>query len=153
MKVAIAADHLGFELKRLLIAHLQREGFEVHDLGSYLVDPEDDYPDLAEALADTIANGHAARGILICGSGIGACIAANKHPGIRAGLVHDTYSAHQGVEHDQMNVLVLGSHVTGPELAKELAVVFLDAMFSGEERHLRRLRKVRAIESHYLCAA
>lgn len=152
MKVAIAADHAGYELKRLLVAHLQREGFEVHDLGCYILDPDDDYPDFAEALADSVANGHAGRGILVCGSGVGASVAANKHPGIRAGVAHDTYSAHQGVEHDKMNVLVLGSRVLGPELAKELATAFLDADFSGEERHLRRLKKVQAIESHYTSA-
>ena len=153
MKIAIAADHAGFELKGLLIAHLQRHGYEVHDLGSYVLDPSDDYPDFAEALADAVANGHADRGLLLCGSGIGASVAANKHPGIRAGLAHDAYSAHQGVEHDDMNVLVLGARVVGPELAKDLAMAFLEADFTGEERHLRRLRKVQAIENHYLCAA
>jgi ribose 5-phosphate isomerase B len=152
VKIAIAADHAGFELKSLLIAHLQRQGYEVHDLGSYVLDPDDDYPDVAETLADAVANGHADRGILLCGSGIGASVAANKHPGIRAGLAHDAYSAHQGVEHDDMNVLVLGARVIGPEPAKELATAFLEADFTGEERHLRRLRKVHAIENHYLCA-
>jgi ribose 5-phosphate isomerase B len=152
MIIGIAADHAGYELKDYLITHLQQQGVEVLDPGSHVLDPEDDYPDVAEALTESVASGQVGRGILICGSGIGASVAANKHPGIRAGLAHDSYSARQGVEHDDMNVLVLGSRVIGQELAKELATVFLNAVFSGEERHARRLKKVRAIESHYLGA-
>jgi ribose 5-phosphate isomerase B len=148
--VAIAADHAGLDLKRELSDYLRGLGYEIHDLGNHVCDPTDDYPDFSEALAETVAEGRADRGLLVCGSGIGASVAANKVPGVRAGLAHDTYSAHQGVEHDDMNVLVLGSRVVGSALAQELARTFLEARFSGEERHLRRLSKVQAIERHYL---
>jgi len=147
MKVALAADHAGFELKQLLLDHVRSLGHEVEDAGTHSADPVD-YPDFAEAVASKLAAG-ADRGILICGSGVGASVAANKIPGIRAGLCHDEYSAHQGVEHDDMNVLVLGSRVIGEALARELAERFLAAKFSNEERHVRRLAKVAAIEKHY----
>jgi ribose 5-phosphate isomerase B len=110
-----------------------------------------DYPDYAQAVSDAVIAGRAERGVLICGSGVGACVAANKIPGIRAAICHDGYSAHQGVEHDDMNVLVLGSRIIGAELAKDLVRDYLRANFSGEERHVRRLGKVRAIEDHYSC--
>jgi len=145
-KIVIGSDHAGFSLKQVLKSELTRGGqFEVIDVGT---DSEEavDYPEFAERVAEAILTGRAERGILICGSGVGASVAANKIEGIRAGLCHDTYSAHQGVEHDQMNVLVLGSRVIGEALAKELAYAFLAADFSGEERHVRRLVKVRGLE-------
>lgn len=147
LRVALGADHGGFPLKAELLSWLQGQGYEVLDLGAYTLDPADDYPDFSEAVAQAVASGKVQRGILVCGSGVGACIAANKVPGIRACLCHDTYSAHQGVEHDDMNVLCLGARVVGAELARELVTVFLKARFSGEERHHRRLQKVLAIES------
>ncbi len=118
------------------------------DVGTHSLDPVD-YPDYAEAVSMAVLDGKAERGILICGSGVGASVAANKIPGIRAGLCHDTYSAHQGVEHDDMNVLVLGERVLGVEMARELVLAFLGATFSGEERHRRRLEKVKALESRF----
>ena len=145
MTIGIAADHAGFALKQELIPSLRALGHEVEDLGTYRPEPVD-YPDLAARLARAVRAGEAERGILICGSGVGASVAANKVPGIRAGLCHDTYSAHQGVEHDDMNVLVLGARVIGPELARELVRAFLAARFTHEERHERRLGKIRAIE-------
>jgi ribose 5-phosphate isomerase B len=148
MRVAIAADHAGFELKASLIPELARLGHHVLDLGTAGTAPVD-YPDFAEAVGQALGAGRAERGILICGSGVGASVAANKHPGVRAGLCHDAYSAHQGVEHDDMNVLVLGARVIGIALATELVQRFLGATFSGEERHVRRLEKVRAIEARY----
>jgi ribose 5-phosphate isomerase B len=149
MNIVIASDHAGFELKTLL-ARYMREGLghNVIDAGSYNPEPVD-YPDYAEKLSGAILSGEAERGILICGSGVGASVAANKIPGIRAGLCHDTYSAHQGVEHDDMNVLVLGARVVGVELARELVHAYLPAKFSGEERHVRRLAKIHAIETKY----
>lgn len=149
LKVVLGADHGGFALKNKLLSILQN-GYEVLDLGAYTYDPDDDYPDYAEAVSQAVVSGQAERGIIICGSGIGACVAANKVPGIRACLCHDTYSAHQGVEHDDMNVLCLGARVIGLELAKELVVAFLSADFSGEERHRRRLGKVLNIEKKSL---
>jgi ribose 5-phosphate isomerase B len=149
MRIAIAADHAGFPLKVDLIPQLMRLGHQVLDLGTANTDPVD-YPDFAEAVGQAVGAERADRGILICGSGVGASVAANKHPGIRAGLCHDAYSAHQGVEHDDMNVLVLGARVIGPALALELVERFLSARFSGEERHVRRLAKVRAIEARYM---
>ncbi len=145
MKVAIAADHAGFPLKDWLISELEREGHEFIDLGTHDTTPTD-YPDHARALGEMITGGGADRGILVCGSGIGASVAANKIRGIRAGLAHDTYSGHQGVEHDDMNVLCLGARVIGPEAAAEIARAFLHAQFSGEERHLRRVNKVKRME-------
>ena len=148
MRVAIGADHRGFELKDVLIAQLQELGHSAVDLGTNSADPVD-YPDYAEAVARAVCEGQADRGILVCGSGVGVSVAANKVPGIRAALCHDTYSAHQGVEHDDMNVLVLGARVVGDALAAELVRAFLGASFTGEERHRRRLDKVRALEQRH----
>ncbi len=144
--VALGADHGGFSLKTGLIPWLESQGYHVTDVGAYSLDPADDYPDFAEAVARAVTSDQAGRGILICGSGVGACIAANKVPEIRACLCHDIYSAHQGVEHDNMNILCLGARVVGIELAKDLVAAFLNADFTGEERHRRRLDKVAAIE-------
>ena len=149
MRVAIGADHAGFPLKQELASYLKKLGQEVRDLGTHNPDPRDDYPDYAQSVAEEIVKGQAERGVLICGSGVGASVAANKIPGIRAGLCHDTYSAHQGVEHDDMNVLVLGSRVIGTALAHELVHAYLNARFKDEERHRRRLEKVKAIEARY----
>ena len=149
MKLVISADHAGFPLKEEVRAYLAKAGHEMVDLGAYNGNSPDDYPDFAEKVGEAINQGVAKRGILICGSGVGVCVAANKIPGIRAGMCHDTYSAHQGVEHDDMNILVLGARVVGAELAKELARVFLRARFTGEERHVRRLAKVSAIEERF----
>ncbi|HXZ28350.1 MAG TPA: ribose 5-phosphate isomerase B [Terriglobales bacterium] len=145
MRIAIAADHAGYPLKQELAAWLRQAGHQVLDLGTESVEPVD-YPDYAEAAGQAVLEKRAERGILICGSGVGAAVAANKLPGIRAGLCHDTYSAHQGMEHDAMNVLVLGARVIGVELAKELARSYLGAEFSGEARHRRRLQKITALE-------
>lgn len=152
MKITIGSDHAGFELKKVLIDHLHQQGYELLDVGTDSTRPVD-YPDYAEAVALNLLNGKSERAILICGSGVGASVAANKIPGIRAGLCHDGYSAHQGVEHDDMNVLVLGSRVIGPELAKDLCIAFLNARFTGEERHRRRLEKIHSIEQRYSLAA
>jgi ribose 5-phosphate isomerase B len=152
MRVAIAADHAGFPQKQELTPWLTSSGYEVSDLGTNSTEPVD-YPDYAEALAHMLLEGKTDRGVLICGSGVGASVAANKFPGIRAGMCHDTYSAHQGVEHDDINVLVLGARVIGAELARELVRAFLGAVFSREARHFRRLEKVRAIEERYTASA
>ena len=152
MTITIGSDHAGFELKKVLIDHLRQQGHEPIDVGTDSTRPVD-YPDYAEAVALNLLNGKSERAILICGSGVGASVAANKIPGIRAGLCHDGYSAHQGVEHDDMNVLVLGSRVIGPELAKDLCIAFLNARFTGEERHRRRLEKIHSIEQRYSLAA
>ncbi len=146
MRIAVAADHGGFPLKQRVIDELRRMGVDVIDLGTHSADPVD-YPDFAEAVGQAIITGEAERGIVICGSGVGASVAANKLPGVRAAVAHDTYSAHQGVEHDDMNVLALGARVIGPEVATELVRAFAAARFSGEERHARRLAKVQAIEA------
>src|SRR6266851_10017995 len=148
MRVVVGADHAGFELKEKLIAYLGELGYQVNDVGTHSTAPSD-YPDCAEAVGVVVRGGQADRGIVICGSGVGTAIAVNKLPGIRAGLCHDTHSAHQGVEHDDMNVLVLGARVIGVELARELVKSFLVAIFSNEERHVRRLAKVRALETRY----
>jgi len=148
MRIAIGSDHAGFDLKEGLLADLRRLGHQVLDLGTHSTEPVD-YPDFAEAVGRAVLKGEAERGILICGSGVGASVAANKLPGIRAGLCHDSYSAHQGVEHDDMNLLVLGARVIGPALASELVHIFLKAAFSGEERHRRRLEKVKALEARH----
>ncbi|MGM0404462.1 MAG: ribose 5-phosphate isomerase B [Thermodesulfobacteriota bacterium] len=142
---AIGADHAGFALKSEIKAFLKEGNWRVSDLGTHNTNPVD-YPDIAWAVCAAILDGKADKGIVICGSGVGASIAANKLRGIRAGLCHDTYSAHQGVEHDNMNVLCLGSRIVGTALAMELAAVFLKARFSGGERHVRRLGKITAIE-------
>lgn len=146
MKVAIASDHAGYTLKTSLAAHLKKLGHEVADLGTDSPDRPVDYPDFAEKASRAVVSGAARRGIVVCGSGVGACVAANKIKGIRAGLCHDTYSAHQGVEHDDMNVLCLGARIIGEALAFEIAAAFLSAEFSGEERHARRLKKVLDLE-------
>ncbi len=145
MKIAIAGDHAGFSLKAALFAELQSDGYQVEDLGAHDETPSD-YPDFARAIGKAVVSGRVERGILVCGSGIGASVAANKIKGIRAGLAHDTYSAHQGVEHDNVNVLCIGSRVIGPALAVEVTRAFLQARFSNEERHLRRVNKVLEIE-------
>ena len=147
--VALGADHGGFDLKNDIFTRVQHT-FEILDLGAHTLDSGDDYPNFALAVAQAVASGQAERGIIICGSGVGACIAANKVPGIRACLCHDTYSAHQGVEHDDMNILCLGARVIGVELAAELVTAFLNARFSGEERHRRRLEKILVIERQAL---
>ncbi|MGE5326447.1 MAG: ribose 5-phosphate isomerase B [Deltaproteobacteria bacterium] len=149
MRVVLGADHAGFEMKQDLVSYVRGLGHDVLDVGTTSADLPDDYPDFAEAVAVAVGEGNAARGILICGSGVGASVTANKIPGIRAAVCHDSYSAHQGVEHDDMNVLVLGSRVIGQALARELAAVFLAANFSGEERHVRRLGKVKKIEQKF----
>ena len=145
MNVGIAADHAGYLLKQELIPSLRSLGHEVTDLGTHSVEPVD-YPDIAEALGRALLGGTVERGVLLCGSGVGASVAANKLPGIRAGLCHDSYSAHQGVEHDDMNILVLGARVIGVELARELVRVFLAARFTHEQRHEQRLGKITALE-------
>jgi ribose 5-phosphate isomerase B len=146
MKVAIGADHAGYPLKQDLIPWLRSIGHEVTDLGTHSTEPVD-YPDVATLVAGAVLGRTVERGVLICGSGVGASVAANKLPGIRAGICHDTYSAHQGVEHDDMNVLTLGARVIGTEPAYECCVAFLGARFSGEPRHVRRLAKVNAMEA------
>jgi ribose 5-phosphate isomerase B len=148
MRLALAADHAGFSLKQELAARLVQQGHEVTDLGCYSAAPVD-YPDSAEAVAGLIGGGQAERGIIVCGSGAGVSIAANKFPGIRAAVCHDTYSAHQAVEHDDMNVLCLGARIIGTAVALELVAAFLGARFSREERHQRRLDKVLAFERRF----
>lgn len=148
MKIAIGTDHAGFAMKEALAQFLRSLGHEVLDLGAYNDQPSD-YPDFSEAVSRAVLEGRVDRGILLCGSGVGASFAANKLPGIRAGLCHDTYSAHQGVEDDNMNVLVLGARVVGPKLAEELVRAFVRAKFSHQERHERRLEKVRELEAKY----
>lgn len=145
MRTAIGSDHAGFELKSDLVPFLQELGDVVIDVGSHSTEPVD-YPDIAELVAREIIQHRADRGVLICGSGIGASVAANKIEGIRAGVCHDTYSAHQGVEHDNMNILVLGARVIGIAMARELVGAFAGARFTNEERHVRRLKKVHIIE-------
>ena len=149
MIIAIGADHGGFLLKNKITDFLKVLGHEVHDLGTHNEDPVD-YPDFALVVSEEVLLRKAERGVLICGSGVGACVAANKFPGVRAGLCHDTFSAHQGVEDDNVNVLCLGARVIGPELAKEIVAVWLSASFSGAERHKRRLSKVEKIEKEFL---
>ncbi len=151
MRLVIASDHAGFELKEQVRAELGRQGYDVKDLGAFDERPSD-YPDFAEKVGDALIAGEADRGILICGSGVGVSVAANKMPGVRAGMCHDCYSAHQGVEHDDMNVLVLGSRIIGSALAFDLVKTYLHATYqSQEERFVRRLNKVKAIEAKYLC--
>src|SRR5499427_2194894 len=146
MRIAIGSDHAGFELKEAVKAFLFAEKHEIVDLGTTSKDPVD-YPDYAKAVGMAVRERQADRGILFCGSGVGASMAANRIPGVRAGLCHDTYSAHQGVEHDDMNVLVLGGRVVGIELARELIHAFVNATFTGEERHVRRLAKITTLEN------
>lgn len=148
MKLVIGSDHAGFVLKVAMGDLLRSLGHEVLDVGAFNENPSD-YPDFAEAVGRAILDGKAERGVLICGSGVGASVAANKVMGIRAGMCHDTYSAHQGVEHDNINVLVLGSRVVGVKLAEDLVKAFLAARFTEEERHVRRLGKIRALENKF----
>lgn len=150
MKIAIAADHAGYDMKQALLPFLTKLGYEVTDLGTDTADIPSDYPDFAQLMGEQVTSGQAERGILVCGSGVGVSIAANKIPGIYAALCHDTYSAHQGVEHDKMNVICIGSRIIGTELAREIVRTFLAARFSAEERHIRRTDKVRAIEAKYM---
>lgn len=151
MKLAIAADHAGYQLKQELLRELKTLGHEVTDLGTHDPSKPSDYPDFAQAVGDAIRAGKAERGVIVCGSGVGVCIAANKIPGVRAGICHDTYSARQGVEHDDMNVLCVGQRIIGVELAREIVKAFAAARFSlTEERHVRRLGKVRDLEKRYL---
>jgi ribose 5-phosphate isomerase B len=149
MRIALSADHAGFELKQQLGAHLAKQGHEVIDLGAHSTAPVD-YPDSAEAVAQTMFDGQAERGVIVCGSGAGVSIAANKFPSIRAAVCHDTYTAHQAVEHDDLNVLCIGSRVIGSALACEIVDAFLGATFSREERHQRRLNKILAIERRFV---
>ena len=152
MKIAIASDHAGFPLKEEVREFVAKLGHEVHDLGAFNTEPSD-YPDFAVLVGKELMAGTAERGILICGSGVGVCIAANKMPGVRAGMCHDTYSAHQGVEHDEMNVLVLGARIIGSALAFECVESYLKANFiASEPRFIRRLNKVKAIEKQYMPA-
>lgn len=151
MKISIGADHAGYEMKQQLIEWIQQLGHTVHDVGTFEPGKPDDYPDYAILVARDILEGKADRGLLVCGSGVGVSVAANKFKGIRAGLCHDHYSAHQGVEHDDMNVLVVGARIIGPMMAQDVTEAFLKATFSGEERHVRRLNKVKGIEEHELC--
>jgi RpiB/LacA/LacB family sugar-phosphate isomerase len=148
MKIVVGSDHAGFLLKQEVAESLRKEGHEVVDVGTSSTAPVD-YPDFAEAVGLAVREGRGERGVLICGSGVGAAVAANKLPGVRAAICHDTYSAHQGVEHDDMNVLVLGGRIVGPALAHELVRAFVAARYSGEERHARRLAKIIALESRY----
>ena len=148
MKIALAGDHAGFELKERIKAFLVGLKHEVLDLGTSSTAPVD-YPDFAEAVGLAVRDGRAERGVLVCGSGVGASIAANKIPGVRAGVCHDHYAAHQGVEHDDMNVLALGGRIIGEAVALELVQAFVEARFTAEERHQRRLDKVKAIEARF----
>ena len=152
MRVAIAADHAGLPLKDDVADWTRAAGHDVLDLGAYEHDPDDDYPDFAVRAAQAVAGGEADRAVIVCGSGVGASVAANKVVGVRAAMCHDTYSAHQGVEHDDVNVLCMGARVIGVELAREALAAFLNARFSGEERHVRRLNKVLAVEASQLAA-
>ena len=148
MRIAMGSDHAGFGLKEQIKQFVRAQGHEVQDCGTH-DEAAVDYPDYAEKVGLVLKGAQADRGIVICGSGVGASVAANKLPGIRAGVCHDTYSAHQGVEHDDMNVLVLGARIVGIELAREVVLSFLGARFTGEERHRRRLGKVEALETRY----
>jgi len=147
MRVAVGADHAGVPLNELAIAELRRLGHEVVDVGTHDSTKPDDYPDYAVAVGEQVASGRCERAVLVCGSGVGVSVAANKIRGIRAGLCHDTYSAHQGVEHDDMNVLCVGARVIGPELMLDIVRAFINARFTGEDRHRRRLAKITALES------
>ena len=150
MKIAIASDHAGFPLKEEVREYVAKLGHEINDLGAYNTEPSD-YPDFALLVGKALMTGNAERGILICGSGVGVCVAANKMPGVRAGMCHDTYSAHQGVEHDQMNVLVMGARIIGVALAFECVDAYLKARFiANEPRFVRRLNNVMAIEKQYM---
>ena len=149
MRIAVGADHAGGRLNEIAIAELRRLGHEVVDLGTHDASQPDDYPDYAAAVAQEVASGRCERGLLVCGSGVGVAVAANKVRGIRAGLCHEIYSAHQGVEHDDMNILCLGARVIGRELMLDLVRAFVAAGFTGEERHRRRLGKITALEQRF----
>jgi ribose 5-phosphate isomerase B len=149
MKIALASDHGGFELKKDLFSWLKENKYDVIDLGNSKYDSLDDFPDFAELISKTVLNGEAEKGILICGSGVGAAVAANKFKGIRASVCHDIYSAHQGVEHDAMNILCLGARVIGSQLAKDLVAAFIDAKYMNEERLNRRLEKIKKFEDNF----
>jgi len=151
MRVVVGSDHAGFDLKRFVIEDLKQQGHQIVDVGTDSTSAVD-YPDFAEKVGRAVLAGHAERGVLICGSGVGASVSANKLKGIRAGLCHDTYSAHQGVEHDNMNVIVLGSRIIGVELARECIHAFLGAQFTHEVRHVRRLGKIDVLEQKF-CGA
>jgi RpiB/LacA/LacB family sugar-phosphate isomerase len=148
VRIVIGSDHGGYALKQEVVAGLRRDGHDVLDVGTDSLESVD-YPDFAEFVGGAVIDGRAERGVLICGSGVGACVAANKLPGIRAAICHDSYSAHQGVEHDDMNILVLGGRIVGSALANDLVRVFVAARYTAEERHARRLAKVTAIEQRY----
>ncbi len=150
MKIGIAADHGGFELKAIMVTFLEHAGYELVDFGAFKLDEKDDYPDFIIPLAEAVAFKKVERGIAICGSGVGASVAANKVAGVRAALIHDHFSAHQGIEDDDMNIICLGGRVTGFMAAEELILSFLGANFTGEERHKRRLQKVQALEKKEL---
>ena len=147
MRIAVATDHGAFALKEELVAHLREAGHEIIDVGAHSLNPGDDYPDFVIPLARAVAAGKAERGVAVCGSGVGASVCANKIPGVRAGLVHDHYSARQGVEHDDMNILCMGGRVVGSAVAQDLVDTFLAARFTGEERHVRRLHKIALLEA------
>lgn len=146
MKIGIAADHGGFELKKTLMAFLKEKGYSIVDFGAFDLDNRDDYPDFIIPLARALSSGEVERGVAVCGSGVGAAIAANKISGVRAALINDYFSAHQGVEDDDMNMICFGGRVTGFAAAQEYVLSFLEARFSGAERHLRRLNKVKSLE-------
>lgn len=148
-RIAIGSDHAGFLLKEILLNLIRKWGYEVQDYGTHSIDPVD-YPDSVRAVCEAMRKGECSEGIILCGSGVGACVVANKFPGIRAALCHDTYSAHQSREHDDCNVLCMGPRVIGDKLAQEITQVWLKAQFTGEDRHLRRLNKLKAIEQEFL---
>ena len=148
MRIVVGSDHGGYALKQDVVDSLRGDGHDVLDVGTNSAEPVD-YPDFAERVGTAVVGGRAERGVLICGSGVGACVAANKIPGVRAAICHDSYSAHQGVEHDNLNVLVLGGRIVGPALAHDLVRAFLGARYTAEERHARRLAKVAALEQRY----
>lgn len=150
MRIGIAADHGGFELKIKLVTAIKEAGYEVKDFGAYEFDEGDDYPDLVVPMARAVAGGEVIRGVAVCGSGVGACVAANKISGVRAALITDPFSAHQGVEDDDMNIICLGGRVTGYALALDLIRIFLNASFRKEERFIRRLEKVAVLEKNKL---
>ena len=150
MRIVVAADHAGYPLKQIVVDDLRSSGHEVTDLGTHDPAQPDDYPDFAELVCEALGRHEAERGVLLCGSGVGIAITANKFPGIRAGLCHDPYSAHQGVEHEDMNVLCLGASIVGPELAREIVRNFAIARYSAEERHARRLEKLTKIEARFV---
>ena len=149
MRISVAADHNGYELKNEISEILKRDGHDVIDIGPHSLDPLDDYPDFAKPLAKSVSSGETDRGIMVCGSGVGASVAANKVKGVRAAVCHDIYSAHQGVEHDNMNILCLGSRIVGTEVVRELVSAFISAEYTNEERHTRRLNKVIEMENDF----